>query len=278
MGSAASVFVAARFWPTTCLALPWSAPLIMVRVYQIIAPRSVLRWLDTSDTNLEELTMRRAMIAVAALAAGSILTAAGLAAAGDDKATHKQAMADSLAALENRIAELEDKVTALGGGTAGVIRAREFHAVDAKGKVLGRFGVWLDGTVGLLLANKDGNTRGLFSLLPDGAVAVGLCDKDENPRGSFCLYPDGGVILGLIDKGGKNRGMFSLSPADRVDLWLADKDGNFRGMFSLTPDGTVALKLADKDGKGRGQFSLTSAGRVDLFLRDKDGKVIFNAP
>ena len=55
---------------------------------------------------------------------------------------------------------------------AGVIRAREFHAVDAEGNVLGHLGVWPDGRVSLGLYDKDGKSRGMFSLFPDGEVAL----------------------------------------------------------------------------------------------------------
>lgn len=110
----------------------------------------------------------------------------------------------------------------------------------------------------------------------DGSPGIFLLDRDGETRITLSLSQNGSPGMFLSDRKGKSRVGLSLQNGNPF-LRFSDQMGESRVSLSLH-DGSSLLTFLDKSGDPRFIVGLSQDGSPSLIFHDKDSRVIWSAP
>ncbi len=137
----------------------------------------------------------------------------------------------------------------LPGTTAQIVAARQFILRGDRGVVRGIWGTEKDGTLRLVLQDRDANPRVKLNLLNDGASGLTFSDSVGRPRAVFATLPDQSTSIVLADDAGRTRIVLGLAADGEATVVFADRSGRTRAGLGVDRNGAGTFTMADRTGR-----------------------------
>lgn len=137
----------------------------------------------------------------------------------------------------------------LPGTTAQIVAARQFILRGDRGAIRGIWGTENDGTLRLVLQDRNAKPRVKLNLLNDGASGLTFSDSVGRPRAVFATLPDQSTSIVLADDAGRTRIVLGLAADGGATVVFADRSGRTRAGLGVDRNGAGTFTLADRTGR-----------------------------